>query len=74
MLPIIKRRVMMCYISGAALRAQRQAAGLSQRALADLITAATGIEVNKMAISRMEKEFEVPVDIVTAGVLLKIFN
>ena len=70
----IKKRVEMCYISGEALRAQRQAAGLSQQSLSDLIAAATGIEVGQMRISRMEKAFESPVEPVIAGTLVKIFS
>ena len=71
---LIKRRVEYCYISGAALKAQRKAAGLSQQALADLIKAATGIEVGKSAIWRMEHSFEFPTDVVMATTIQKILS
>jgi len=71
---LIKRRVEYCYISGAALKAQRKAAGLSQQALADLIRAATGHEIYHQKISRWEDLFEVELEPVIAYAIKKIFS
>jgi hypothetical protein len=71
---LIKRRVEFWYISGKALKAQRLAAGLSQQALADLIKAASGIEINVMKISRMERAFEFSIEPELACVIQKILT
>ena len=71
---LIKRRVECCYISGATLKAQRRAAGLSQQELADLIKAATGLEIYHQKISRWEDLFEVELDPTTAYVIKNILN
>jgi len=71
---LVKRRVEMCYISGKALKKQRIYAGLTQRSLADLITAATGIEISQQQICRWENDYETAVDSVTAFVIQKILS
>ena len=81
---LIKRRVDSCYISGKALRLQRQNAHLSQRNLADLIIAATGerymivngqiVCLNKMTICRMEHNYETALEYSTAKIIKKILS
>lgn len=72
MVTLIKRRVEYCYISGYALKAQRKAAGLSQKALADLIKAATGLEIYHQMISRWEDMYEVELEPVMAYMIKEI--
>lgn len=81
---LIKRRVEYCYISGKALRLQRENAGISQRKLADLIKSVTdknyiefngqAVSLNKMTISRMERSWEFGTDYSTAKIIQKILS
>ena len=71
---LIKRQVSVCYISGMNLRLQRQAAGISQKGLCDLIRAATGLEITQMQISRWENSFEFGVEPVIAYAIKKILS
>ena len=81
---LIKRHFEECYISGEALRLQRQNAGLTQRQLAELIEAATGVEyvmmngqivsLNKMTICRIEHSFETAIEYSTALIIQKILS
>lgn len=81
---LIKRHFDGCYISGRALRLQRENADLSQRQLAELIAAALGadylmvngqiVALNKMTICRMEHNFETALEYATARIIKKIFE
>lgn len=81
---LIKRDVRISYISGSALRLQRQNAGLTQKNLADLIAAATGessimfngqlVNLGVMTISRMEHNFETALDYFVARIIQKILS
>jgi len=69
---LIKRKVDKRFISGAALKAQRESAGLSQRDLAALITIATGQVIYHQKISRWENLFEIELEPVMAFAVQKI--
>lgn len=73
---LVNRTVTVAYISGAALRAQRRAAGLSQQELAARLRAATGIQVAQQQVSRWEdpRLFEFGLDMAIAAALAGIFE
>jgi len=71
---IIKRKSWMYYVSGDAIRGQRLAAGLTQRALADLVEAGTGIVLSQMRISRIETASETALEPVVALSIKKILS
>jgi len=71
---LIRRKEEYWYVSGSALKEFRLAAGLSQRALADMIKAATGLEIAQQTISNAEHEFETPFEKAVAFSMAKIFS
>ena len=79
---LIKRRVEYCYISGEALRLQREAKNLSLRQLADIIAAEKRddyiimngqlVALNKMTLCRMEHAYETALEFADAKIIQKI--
>jgi hypothetical protein len=84
MAKLIKKRVEYAYISGNALRLQRQYKGLSLRQLARLMADALGADyivinrsirqISKQTVWRMEKMHEIELEPEAAAAIEKIFE